>query len=109
VSPIRVGPSCDISWFVEKRQDWKRAVLVGQSIVRVGPSCDISWFVEKRQDWERAVLVGRSVVRVGPSCDLSSPVGAGLEDGSSVVERTLELTETTVVGVSWFVEKLQER
>jgi hypothetical protein len=55
------------------------------------------------------VLVGRSVVRVGPSCDLSSPVGAGLEDGSSVVERTLELTETTVVGVSWFVEKLQER
>ena len=25
---FEVGLSCDISWFVEKRQDWKRVVLV---------------------------------------------------------------------------------
>ena len=29
----------------------------GQRWSRVGPSCDISWFVEKRQDWKRVVLV----------------------------------------------------
>jgi hypothetical protein len=78
--------------------------------IRVGPSCDISWFVEKRQDWKKAVLVGRSEVRVGPSCDLSLPVeGFGLEDGPSIVELTSELTGATVVGLSWFVKKLQER
>jgi hypothetical protein len=58
--------------------------------IRVGPSCNISWFVEKRQDWKKAVLVGRCEIRVGPSCDLSLPVeGFGLEDGPSIVELTL--------------------
>ncbi len=58
--------------------------------ILVGPSCDISWFVEKRQDWKKAVLVGRCEVRVGPSCDLSLPVeGFELEDGPSIVELTL--------------------
>ncbi len=47
---------------------------------------------------------------VGPSCDLSSPVeGFGLEDGPSIVELTFELTRATVMGLSWIVEKLQER
>ncbi len=58
--------------------------------IRVGPSCDISWFVEKRQDWKKAVLMGRCEVQVGQSCDLSLPVeGFGLEDGPSIVEMTL--------------------
>ncbi len=58
--------------------------------IRVGPSCDISWFVEKRLDWKKAVLVGQCEIRVCPSCDLSLPVeGFGLEDGPSIVELTL--------------------
>jgi hypothetical protein len=102
VEPIRVGLSFDISWFVEKRQDWKKAVLVGRSEVRVGPSCDLSSLVGAL-DW-KMVRPSRSVLRL-----ILARGSFGLEDGPSVVELTFELTGTTVVGFSWFVEKRQER
>ncbi len=58
--------------------------------IRVCPSCDMSWFVENQQDWKNAVLVGLCEIRVGLSCDLSLPVeGFGLEDCLSIVELTL--------------------
>ncbi len=55
------------------------------------------------------VLAGRCVIRLDPSRGLSLPVGTWIGRRSVDTGVDLELTEATVVGSSWFVEKLQER
>jgi hypothetical protein len=68
-------------------------VLVGRWLLRVDPSCGISWFVEKRQDWKMVVLAGRCVIRLGPSRGLSLPGATWIGRWSVDHGVDLELTE----------------